>query len=59
MNVEYYRSEAARAKRMAELVHDPDLKSQWLKVEEGYKRLAHSAELQAKAGDYLDREEKS
>jgi hypothetical protein len=45
-----------RVRRLAELVHDPDLKRQRLRVAQGYCDLAMSAGVQAHADDYLDAE---
>jgi hypothetical protein len=52
-SAEYYRNEARHAKRRGERASNLDSKRQWLAIEEGYRQLARSAEVQAKADDYL------
>jgi hypothetical protein len=49
-----YRKEAERAKRRAELARDPDMRQQWLVIEASYRRLARSAEAQAKVEELGD-----
>ena len=53
-NAGQYRSEAERARRMADGTVDPDLRQQWLAIADGYLELARSIEIQNELEDYRD-----